>query len=172
MHMRKENDIGSLATLVSLLEEQATEILEMRHMAERAMSNSTFADYTAFRQKVVEFEMFSMIVEHRIQNMIGSHDGRLQYQLERLNIRVLNHLIGASVRFFEAMSGGNLPLGSRELFISELKALYDAKQQLSNISCATDLPEDAERNMRRAEKILREIIERAPSLLDFSRKPD
>lgn len=162
-------DRETVQNLLKALEEQATSALALTHPAKSSAARTAFSAYMDFRQRVTEFEMFSMVIQHRISNLgPTANQDDLQEQLDRLNIAILSHLIGANIEFFEAMADGDLPIGSRDVFVSELKTLHQAQQQLANSRYQGHLNEQAQRNLRRAEKILREIIEKAPGLLDLA----
>jgi hypothetical protein len=77
-------------------------------------------------------------------------------------------LLNCSLNFLDALSREeNLPLGSREVFVREIKTLYDANKWLSD-DRYVDLIDDAMHNKQaQAEKILSAIINRAPTLLEL-----
>ena len=69
-------------------------------------------------------------------------------------------------------SAKELPLGAKDLFLRELRAIYTLKNSLSSPPFDGDLPAETAHDVELAEKILREIIERAPALLDLSMGAD
>jgi hypothetical protein len=61
----------------------------------------------------------------------------------------------------------HLPLGSREVFLHEVKTLYDAYNILTLDRYANKVEEETLKKRTAAERILNEIIDRAPMLLDL-----
>jgi hypothetical protein len=69
---------------------------------------------------------------------------------------------------YRIKSAKELPLGAKDLFLRELRAIYALKNSLSSPPFDGNLPAETAHDVELAEKILREIIERAPALLDLS----
>ena len=60
-----------------------------------------------------------------------------------------------------------LPLGSQDLFMSELKRLHAASERLKGSQTLDRLGPRALQDIKVAEDILQVIIQKAPSLLDL-----
>jgi hypothetical protein len=64
-------------------------------------------------------------------------------------------------------------LGAKEIFLRELRSLYALKNALSQEPYASQLGAETAPDVELAEKILREIIDKAPALLELTpAKPD
>ena len=92
----------------------------------------------------------------------------LKSEFERLDGLMLTLLIKASLRFFFVLSANPiLPLGAREIFIAELRSLHEAHEKLSRPEYAGRFDNSVASDLDMAEAILDEIIDKAPSLLQF-----
>lgn len=154
--------------LLSALERQAKEALSLAKQAEQDASKHSYEMYYNFRSKVQEFETCAIIVEERLKNMTSSRKASLENQFNRLNALMLGIVVRASLQFFYVLSANtHLPMGAREIFLSELRHLYAAKNKLKNPLYQSYLDEETAENLETAEEILTEIIDRAPSLLQL-----
>lgn len=153
------------------LERQARDIVMVATKAEQTATKHSFNLYRQFRDRVSEFETFGILIENRLRNLETGRDERLDEQFDALNILISKSVIRASTKFFLALSKSPaLPLGSREVFLQELRSLHEARNKLSEPRYEHLLDDETQRNLRVAENILTEVIERAPSLLDFSKR--
>jgi hypothetical protein len=127
-----------------------------------------FTDYMRSRDLTSECWAFSIVIERRIEELPDAERPRLQQRFSRLMVLIWSCLLNCSLNFLDSLSREeNLPLGSREVFVREIKTLYDANKWLSD-DRYVDLINDAMHNkQRQAEKILSAIINRAPTLLDL-----
>jgi len=157
--------------LLDALEVHATEVAGVAEEAQKRASKNSFKAYQHFRNKTGEFETFSILIEGRLDRLEGGADPRLQGHFDDLTAVTYKQLIKTSIKFLWVLAQGNeLPLGTREVFIQELKTLYDTKKKLAEPRYETRLDDDAKRNLHVAEEILTEIIDKAPSLLQFGVK--
>ena len=86
----------------------------------------------------------------------------------RHTVAMWSTLLTCSLTFMRAIAAEeHLPLGSREVFLREIKTLHDAHATLSDPEFADLVSEETLSKRGQAEKILSEIIERAPRLLDL-----
>lgn len=156
--------------LLAALERQVREAAKLAAEAEHEASKHSFAAYRAFREKVGEFQALVILIEGRLRNMVDSRSEDLKVEFERLDALMLHLLIKASMRFFFVLSANPiLPLGAREIFMSELRSLHEAREKLRRPSFEGKHTVDLERDLETAELILEEIIDKAPSLLQFGR---
>jgi hypothetical protein len=127
-----------------------------------------FTDYVKSRDLTSECWAFSIVIERRIEELPDAERPRLQQRFSRLMVLIWSCLLNCSLNFLDALSREeNLPLGSREVFVREIKTLYDANKWLSD-DRYVDLIDDAMHNKQaQAEKILSAIINRAPTLLEL-----
>jgi hypothetical protein len=160
--------------LIGALERQAGEAIKLAKMAETEAARDSFSVYTDFREKVQEFRALCSLIEDRLHNLATARTKvrvnveDLQQEYARLDMLMLQLLVRASMRFFEALSHKPaLPLGARNVFQSELRSLYDAREKLTRPEYDGALGETIRSDLTKAEAILNQIIEEAPSLEDF-----
>ncbi len=158
--------------LLAALERQAREAITLASSAEKEASRHSFAAYRAFRDKVGEFQALVILIEGRLHNIIDGRSDDLREKFQELDILMLSVLVRASMRFFFVLSANPiLPLGAREVFMSELRSLHEAHQKLNRPEYAEKLASDLEQDLETASAILEEIIDKAPSLLNFKLDP-
>jgi hypothetical protein len=81
---------------------------------------------------------------------------------------VLTATLQTSLHFLKILSIRNeLPLGSKDIFLGELRNLYRAKQLLELDKYRSKVSARAVKDIETAEEILSVIIERAPNLLQL-----
>jgi len=154
--------------MLTALERQARDIVVLATQTEKNAHQHSFHSYRQFRDKISEFETFGILIENRLRNLETGRDERLDEQFDALNILISKAVLRTSTKFFLALSKSPaLPIGSREIFVQELRNLHMAREKLAQPRYAHLLDEEADRNMKVAESILNEIIERAPSLLNL-----
>lgn len=149
---------------------------DMAHMAESSSRSASevgtgrlrFADYVKCRDLSSECWAFSIVIERRLDNYVGPERDTLKARFDRLTISIWWTLLSSSLRFLDSLSKEpHLPLGSREIFVREIKTLYDAQGQLSSPRYAGLIGEDKFEKQRQAQRILNEVIDRAPALLNL-----
>lgn len=130
---------------------------------------SRYADFMRCRDVAAECWAFSIVIERRIDLYHGPERAVLQAQFDRLTVTIWSVLLETSLRFLEALAvEDHLPLGSREIFIREIKTLYDSRKFLENPRYSGLVDADTHRRQDQATRILETIVERAPALLEFS----
>lgn len=155
--------------LLGALERQAREAITLAGNAEREASKHSFAAYRAFRDKVGEFQALVILIEGRLRKLVDARSDDLRAEFERLDTLMLSVLVRSSMRFFFVLSANPiLPLGAREIFVSELRSLHDASEKLQRPNYAGSLTPDLQKDLETASLILEEIIDKAPSLLNFA----
>jgi hypothetical protein len=124
--------------------------------------------YAKFRAKAGEIYTLSIVVRTRIDNLDTGPDQELTDRFARATVSAQRTIIDASLRFMEALSKlENLPLGAREIFTGELRALYDARERLRDEKLQPFIDLSLEKKIEVAEAVLNTIIERAPKLLSL-----
>lgn len=130
---------------------------------------SRYADFTRCRDVAAECWAFSIVIERRIDLYHGPGRDGLQTQFDRLTVTIWSVLMETSLRFLEALAGEpHLPLGSREIFVREIKTLYDSRKFLEDPRFTGLVDGATHRRQDQAARILEAIVERAPALLEFS----
>ncbi|GEO82899.1 hypothetical protein [Pararhodospirillum oryzae] len=128
-----------------------------------------FADYARTRSLTSECLAFSIVIERRIDLLPEAKKATALDRFDSLTVLIWATLLDCSLTFLKAIAKEEyLPLGSREVFLHEIKTLYDAYNTLIQDRYFHKVEEETLRKCKSAEKILHEIIERAPRLLDLS----
>ena len=155
--------------LLAALERQCREAMALAKTAEADASKHSFGAYRAFRDKVGEFQALVILIEGRLKSVADGRIDDLRSEFERLDSLMLSVLVRASMRFFFVLSANPiLPMGAREIFVSELRSLHDAAEKLKNPNYANKMLPDLERDLDTASLILEEIIDKAPGMLNFT----
>jgi hypothetical protein len=166
--MAKEYSGKEVRSMLEALGDRANEIITLAERAQAEVASATFGPYFHFRDKVQEFEAFTIIVNQRVVNVKKIED---ENYMSRFNDCVGNHfktLVAGSLHFLFALSANTtLPLGSKEVFLSELRTLHNTREKLRAEKYAHLIDENTQNDLETAEEILTEIIDKAPSLLSF-----
>jgi hypothetical protein len=154
--------------LIEALERQCREAAKLAKIAQNEATRHSFVAYRQFRDKVGEFKALCILVEGRLRTSEGSGVADLQERYETVDIGMLSLLIKASMRFFFVLSANPiLPLGAKDIFTSELRSLYEARERLSSPRYVQHLDDTLKMELETAGAILEEIIEKAPTMLQF-----
>jgi hypothetical protein len=166
--VRKTYSRGEAANLIQALDRQLREAVKLSTIAQNEAARQSFVAYQQFREKVGEFKALCILVESRLKNLSDPGAGDLRAEYERIDTLMLALLVKASMKFFFVLSANTvLPLGAREIFISELRSLYEANEKLRSAKYEGRLDPGIVNDIETAEMILEEIIDKAPSLLQF-----
>jgi hypothetical protein len=169
--IKKTYKKSEVVEMLTAMERKAREVLKMAETAESEATKNSFGMYDEFVRKATDFDTLAILVEQRIANMDMAVDNRpeLEEQYDSLKMLVAHGLIKASMKFFFVLSTATtLPLGARNLFSSELRRLYTLKNELNSPKYEGKLGEEKLADLETAELILQEIIDKAPSMLNFS----
>lgn len=155
--------------LIAALERQARQAATLAKQAEEQAAKDSFQAYNDFRDKVGEFRALCILIESRLKAVVVGRIDDLQEEYARLDTLMLGLLVKASMRFFFVLSAKTtLPVGAREIFVSELRSLHDAAEKLKRPEYEHRLGDDLKKDLETAELILEEIIHKAPTLLSFA----
>ncbi|MDP2700103.1 hypothetical protein [Thalassospira sp.] len=170
---RRQN-LKQVEHFLSQLEKRGRILVALAARLEREADTLDITAYRPFREEVDNFKALSLILTERLAKMEShSRKDELEINFHRLQVLMLRVVIKSSLKFFFVMSAKSvLPLGSKELFQSELRTLYEAERMLSDPRYESELDESARDDLELAKEILEEIIQHAPTLLNFGdRKP-
>lgn len=157
--------------MLAALEAQVRSLREFEAGTEYTFGALSTDRYAEFRSKSGEIYTLSIVVRARVENLDSGLDAELQARFDRLVIEAQRIIIRASLRFMDVLSKMSaLPLGAREIFTSELRALYDAHDRLKDPRLQPYIDEELEKKLTTAEAVLHTIIEKAPQLLSFGQK--
>lgn len=163
---------SEVESFLSQLELRSRKLVALAGDLEKLADNSDVSGYRPFREEVDNFKALSLVITERLKRL-EKHPKKdeLETQFHKLQVVMLRIVIRTSLKFFFAMSAkSNLPLGAREMFQSELRTLYEAERMISDPSYISELDESAREDLERAKSILKDIIEKAPALLNFDGK--
>ncbi len=153
---------------LEILSERVEELLEVSRLPQENPQEINFDDYQKFRDMMGECLSFLIIIERRI-NLTG--EGRREGLLEKfdtLTVAVWSILLDGSLSFLTVICEKEfLPLGTRHVFVQELRTLYDAEQVLKEAKYENHLKANVVEQRDKAERILNAIIDRAPQLLSL-----
>lgn len=154
--------------LLAALEGQARDGVRLAKQAEEEAARDSFQAYNEFRSKVGEFRALCILIEGRLKQIADGRTDDLKDEYARLDMLMLGILVRASMRFFFVLSAKTmLPVGAREIFVSELRSLHDAAEKLKRPEYADKLGDKLKTELDTAELILEEIIHKAPRMLSF-----
>ena len=165
--------IKEVEHFLSQLEKRGRILVAIAAELEALADTTDVTRYRPFREQVDNFKALSLILSERLA-ALENHPRKdeLEQQFHKLQVLMLRLVIKTSLKFFFVMSAKPfLPLGSRELFQSELRTLYEAEKMLSDPKYKSDLDDGAQDDLDMARDILEEIIQHAPALLNFNNKP-
>jgi len=162
-HTRRE-----VESLLSALEGHADNVISAAKDVSGALAEEEFGIYARFRAHCDDFDTLAIVIEYRLKNLRGGRDKALEAQFEELTLFMLSATLQTSLHFLKILANRNeLPLGSKDIFLSELRSLYRVKQLLEMDRFKQKISARAARDIETAEEILGLIIERAPSLLQL-----
>ena len=156
-------------TFLPLLSERVAELAVLSKIPKKLKENINFEDYQEFRNMMGDYLSFLIIIEHRIQLNESSKKERLEEKYEELTVLIWSVLLDGSLNYLSVISEKDfLPIGTRHIFMQELKTLYDAENILKQEKFQDRLNNTVLDKRDRAERILETIIDRAPQLLNMT----
>ncbi len=127
-----------------------------------------FGYYLEFQNLTSELLTFLLIIEKKLQGLDRGSKDDLIDRFDDLVIAIWSILLKGALGFFMVISEDRyLPLGLREVFTRELRTLNEAQVKLSASPYKEKTPDKINRQLETAERILLEVIEKAPSLLEL-----
>lgn len=154
--------------LLSALQRSAEDVLAHARRAAEDVSKDSYEGYARFREKAEDFETLAILIEYRLKNMGSARIDDLEAKFSELNAHMLGATLTTSLHFLNLLAAQrHLPLGSRDIFLRELRSLHNAKEKLQSAKYLERLNERTARDVKLAEEILSVIIDRAPNLLQL-----
>ncbi len=172
MVWRGKNIRKEVEGLLLALERQAREAVGLAERAQRDMDEDRFASYGDFRRKVEEVRALVALTEERLRAFAGEKLDDLRAEFERLDLLLTLMLVKATRNYFATMKDDQvLPIGARELFEPELRAIEETRAKLAQPRFAGQVPESVVSDLDQTAAAIRRITARVPSLPDFSDAP-
>ena len=155
---------------LDMLERRVRDPYPLSGSVRTSFEKHSFEQYVDMRNLLSECKALIVIIENRLASAreAGEETARLEDNLALLTTQLWETLLATALEFFRSVaSSTRLPLGSRDVFVRELKTLHDARSLLQRPPYSARVEQVTMDNLDKAEKILREIIARAPGLLDL-----
>ena len=150
------------------LQNRVSELKALSELPKNDPGTINFEHYHKFRNMMSECLSFSIIIERRIEENQTAKKNELEEQYDQLTVAIWSVLLSGSLNYLTVICAHEfLPIGTNHIFAQELKTLYDADKVLKQEKFAGYMRPDIQDQRGRAERILEEIISRAPGLLEL-----
>lgn len=164
----EEGRVAEVRSFLSAMETHAEKLMAECQSLEAGSFDAQLADFKKFQNLASENLTFLFIIEKRLEEVEGKKKIDLEQRYDDLVVAVWSIVLTGSLSFMSAISEeDHLPIGTREVFVRELRTLNEAKQRLQQERYRLSLPAVAMNNCAKAESIISLVIQRAPSLLAF-----
>ncbi|MCW2243172.1 hypothetical protein [Azospirillum canadense] len=172
MVWRRDYSRKEVEELLAAIERQATDAVAFGERAQRDISEDRFSSFLTFRKKVEEVRALAALTEERLMGGGGTKLTDLQVEFERIDL-LLTGLLARSTRnyFANLRDDQALPMGARELFEPELKIVDEMRAKLERPQYAGKVSTTVVEDLEATAAMIRKVINRAPSLPDFSDAP-
>ena len=154
--------------LISVLEDRIGELADSVESTETLEEAEVFQAYRKFRVLMSSCVGFSIIIEGRLRNLSGEAVQEMHAKFDELTVAIWSIVTLKALEFFNDLSQMEfLPLGLREMFMGELKTLYEANNILRKEKYSKLISDALWTRIKTSERILKEVIDRAPALLNL-----
>jgi hypothetical protein len=166
--MAKTYNRKEVQDLLLALERSASDTIVVAREASTGAQKGRYDTYTRFREKCDDFNTLSILIEYRLKNIAGGQASDLEDKFNDLSAFMLSATLQTSLFLLRILAETEtLPLGSRDIFTSELRSLHGVRQRIQDAKYAPKLTDRTLGDIKVAEEILEMIIERAPALLNL-----
>ncbi len=157
---------------MDVLAERIGELSASATAHNEAAVSTSFSEYQKFRDLSAGCLTFTIIIQNRVDRVGASDPGLAKEfgsRLDTQTVQVWGILLKGALEFFQVISqNDSLPLGTRDVFTRELRTLHEAGKIFRDPRYVERADESMRKNADVAEKILLEIIEKAPGLLEIA----
>ena len=174
-NVAKQNEVqlAKIREMLTALEQGATRVIMAARQASADASQDKYHAYLNFREVVDDFDTLAIVIEYKLKRLKGEKAASLTVKFDELTAFMLSSIIGASLHFLRILSEKTeLGFGARDVFKSELRSLYHAKERIRSDRYTGRLNERTQTDLEAAEQILEVVIEKAPRLLRFDDKQE
>ena len=174
-NIAKQNEVqlAKIREMLTALEQGATRVIMAARHASADASQDKYHAYLNFREVVDDFDTLAIVIEYKLKRMRDEKAEALSEKFDELTAFMLSSIVSASLHFLRILSEKTeMPLGARDVFKSELRSLYHAKDRIETDRYIGRLNERTRADLVAAEQILEVVIEKAPRLLRFDDKED
>jgi hypothetical protein len=167
---RAPNHLAEIERFLDALDEKSIGLIEMVASIKSDVARSSFSNYKRFSDACGDFDSFCILIEYRLKRLpTGPDRESLDARFQSARTAHMARQLRTSIDLLGLVaSATELPLGARDVFLRELRSIYALKNALSEPSFADGIEAGTAHDIELAEKILREVIERAPTLLELS----
>ena len=167
--LEKEKARANVEKFLGFLETNIHKLQSVSEISDMDLDKVGFDQYHKFRNVSGECLSFMVIIERHLSNCDESRVDKLQDRLDSLTVAVWSVMLTGSLGFLEAIaSKDRLPIGTRDIFIHELKTMSDAEKTLNDGQYEGHLSESVKNKRETATRILNDVIDRAPGLLNLT----
>ena len=154
---------------LAALAERISMLIDMSDLPRQNPSVINFDDYRQFRDLMAECLSFLIIIERRIDETSEPKRSQLLDRFDELTVGIWSTLLEGALGFLKVIAEKeHLPIGTKYVFVQELKTLHDAEQILKQEKFSERVSDGIVRRRSTAVKILDQIIDRAPDLLKLT----
>jgi hypothetical protein len=174
-NIAKQNEVqlAKIREMLTALEQGATRVIMAARQASADASQDKYHAYLNFREVVDDFDTLAIVIEYKLKRMRDEKAEALSEKFDELTAFMLSSIVSASLHFLRILSEKTeMPLGARDVFKSELRSLYHAKDRIETDRYIGRLNDRTRADLVAAEQILEVVIEKAPRLLRFDDKED
>jgi len=167
---RAPNHAAEVERFLDALDEKSIALIDLVSSTKSDVARSSFANYKRFADAGGDFESFCILIEYRLKRLqAGPAREALDARFQAARVGHMARQLKTSIDLIGLVATSReLPLGAKDVFLRELRSIYGLKNALSEPPYSTGMPAETLHDIDLAEKILREIIERAPTLLELS----
>ena len=152
--------------LISALEGRATDLVKKCEHLQRNDQILGIQDFRSFQDLASESMTFLILIERKLKTVPKGEESELGENFYDLVVAIWSVVMKGALAFLSVISSEpHMPLGAREVFLRELRVLNDAQTMLDGESYKDRLTDEMKREMKTAEHILNEVLEKAPTLL-------
>jgi iron-sulfur cluster repair protein YtfE (RIC family) len=162
---------AEIETLLQALQRQTRRARKMAEAAIEQITQSSFETYHDYREALTELEGVIVLIEDRMEHAMPDARAQLKDYHTRLIVDLLRMKIDVVLRVFPALETTEvLPMGTQKVFLSTIWELNETVQRIDREHIEGILDGDARKRLTVAETILREVSERAPSLMELAQQ--
>ncbi|MCZ8309940.1 MAG: hypothetical protein O9320_03740 [Magnetospirillum sp.] len=167
---RTVNLEAEIERFLDALDEKSSTLREVVAATKSEVARSSFANYKKFSDVCGDFDSFCILIEYRLKRLPqGPARAQLGARFQAARVAHMSRQLKTSIELMGLVASvRELPLGAKDVFLRELRSIYALKNALSEPPFADGVAPETAHDIDLAEKILREIIERAPTMLELS----
>lgn len=165
----KRYNRAEIETLLDALKRQTKRTRKIAEGAIQRISKHSYEPYYEYRESLLELEGVLVLIEDRMANAEPAALTQLKDYHNELIVELLRMKIDVVLRVFPALENAEvLPMGTQKVFLSTIWELHETVARIDREHITGVLDEDARKRLTVAETILREVSDRAPTLMELA----